>query len=219
MRQFKVISHRRSGTHFLWNTLNSNFDLTKPDSPEGDMGGFKWHRSYRHTPESFIKNHNCVFLVRDPRDTLVSIWHYWHRGAEASLKMKSFLKGKTFSQYIRGCSLEDIRGFFVGFNENEIDAGHYLDPVQHWIDYAEWSDHVYTVRYEDIKESYVEVVNAFGVEFNLKPKHNIPKQVSGLVGHFPRKGVVGDWQNFFTEEDNEYVIEKAREYMTKFNYI
>jgi len=216
MKNFIIVSHRRSGTHFLWRTLKLNFNLKKDASIEGDMGGFKWHRIVGDTPEKFIENHTCVHLIRDPRDTLTSLWYYWQRGAEKSLKMEKFLENKTFSQYIKGISVD--RFTELGFNipgPQLIDV--YTDPIKHWADYAEWDKHLYTIRFEDLKENPKKVMKEFAKEFNL-PLRDDYKILRGLVGHFPRKGVVGDWKNLFTEEDNIYLKSKLGVIMEKFGY-
>ena len=216
MKNFKIISHRRSGTHFLWEALKSNFSLKKSASPEGDMGGFKWHLLYNYTPRGFINNNMCVFLIRDPRDTLTSIWHYWNKGAEACFRMEEFLKGKSFSDYIRGTSEHDLVKF--GVSMSFPDLGHYLDPVANWADYTEWSNYLYTIRFEDLKTNPIETMDKFSDEFNIKKIHNDYKIINNIVGHYPRKGISGDWKNLFSKEDEEYVIEKAGVVMSKFGY-
>lgn len=217
MNFFKIVSHRRSGTHFLWETLKSNFDLKKSPSPEGDMGGFKWHRLYQQTPKEFITNNMCVFLIRDPRDTLTSLWYYWQKGAEACFRMEEFLKGKSFSDYIRGTSESDIINFGVPITFLDVD--HYLDPIKHWIDYTEWSNYIYTIRFEDLKHDPIKVLDKFSEKFKINPLYDEYKIINNLVGHFPRKGISGDWKNLFSKEDEKYVREKAATIMLKFNYI
>ena len=210
MKYFKIISHRRSGTHFLWETLKSNFDLKKAKSPEGSMGGFKWHRLYKNTPKEFIHNNMCVYLVRDPRDTLTSLWYYWLKGAEASIGMEKFLKNKSFSKYIR-CSYEnEAINFGIPIT--------FVNPIEHWVDYTEWANQVYTIRFEDLKNDLVVTLNKFADNFGIEPLHSDYKIINNLVGHFPRKGILGDWRNLFSKEDEEYIIEKAATTMLKFNY-
>ena len=218
MNTFMVVSHRRSGTHFLWETLNTNFKLIKNDSVEGHMGGFKWHRPYKYTPKEFIQNHLCVFLVRDPRDTLVSGWFYWQRGAEPSLNMVEFLKDRSFSEYIRGTTVEDMSRF-TNMSEDSIDAGIYLDPVQHWLDYTEWSNHIYTIKFEDVKYNLIDTLSKFELEFGVDRKTNEYTEITNLVGHFPRKGAVGDWRTVLSTEDDKYILEKAGNSMIKLGYL
>lgn len=217
MNFFKIISHRRSGTHFLWETLKSNFDLKKSPSPEGDMGGFKWHLLHKYTSENFVLNNTCVFLIRDPRDTLTSLWYYWKKGAESWFRMDEFLKGKSFSEYIRGPFENDMSK--IEFAKTSPDFGHFLDPVQHWIDYTEWSNYVYTIRFEDLKHDPIKVLDKFSEKFKIKPIYSKYKLINNLVGHFPRKGVSGDWKNLFSKDDEEYIKEKVLNTMLKFNYI
>ncbi len=216
MKNFMILSHRRSGTHFLWGTLKLNFNLKKNNSIEGDMGGFKFHSTFEHIPKNFLKSYMCVYLIRDPRDTLTSLWYYWQRGAERVMRMQEFLEGKTFGQYIRGISMDRFAKLGINIPPTKL-IDIYIDPIKHWADYTKWDKHLYTIRFEDLKENPKKVMREFAIEFGL-PLCNDYKILKGLVGHFPRKGVIGDWKNLWTEEDNVYLKSRLGVIMEKFNY-
>jgi len=109
----KVHSHMRSGTHLLMATLAENFELGDL-SIEVDLPGQRWHATgqaravvpwgrlfgdHEPFPDSRTSPEKILYIVRDPRDTLHSLWrfeapatplgefltreriHYWYRHA------------------------------------------------------------------------------------------------------------------------------------------
>jgi len=86
----KVHSHRRSGTHLLMATLAANFELGDL-AIEVDVPGQRWHATgearavvpwgrlfgdHEPFPESRTPPEKVLYIVRDPRDTLHSLWRF-----------------------------------------------------------------------------------------------------------------------------------------------
>lgn len=225
LNNFGIVSNRRSGTHFLWETLNANFDIRKPDWYPGVDGveAFKAHctpdqvqQFFNKSLEEFINDYFCVYIMRDIKDTLAASWYYWKRGAEDNLDISRGLVGKTFSEYIRGATIEEALHYNI--DVNSLYVNNYLDPVQYWIDFTKWSDYIYTITFEDLKLNPTKVVKDFSNRFNIRTKAGECKLINRLVGNLPRKGVIGDWKNVFNEKDKEYVVSKAGVIMKKFGY-
>lgn len=223
---FGIFSYRRSGTHFLWESLNANFDIRKPYWYPGVNGveAFKAHCSPMQVPrffnisfEDFLnKYNNYVYIVRDLRDTLVAGWYYWQKGAENNLDISRGLVNISFSQYIRGASID--KACSLNIDTNSLYADNYLDPVQYWIDCAEWSKYVYTIRFEDLKLYPIDVMNQFSEHFDVKCKNAEYVIITKLVGNLPRKGIIGDWHTVFSDDDLEYVYARARNIMESYGY-
>ena len=203
MKQFLIIGHRRSGNYFFWNLLKLNFG-TNIFSPDKNFQ-FTYHRPLRNAnPEALMKAKNCIYLMRDCRDTLVSSWYYWRAGKESSYGVKELFEKLTFSQYLHG----DIPGKGILFS----------DPIKHWLEYVEWADVLFTVKFEDLKMNLEKTMKEVGDYFNLQLIVNEVKTVSKLVGHATRKGIIGDWKNHFTDEDLDYFWNRAGESMEKLGY-
>ena len=203
MKLFLVISHRRSGNYFLWNLLKLNFG-TDIFSPKKSFQ-FTYHRPLKDSnPEALMKAKNCVYLVRDCRDTLVSSWYYWKAGGEPSYRVKKIFEKLTFSQYLH-CGIAGKGTLFS-------------DPIRHWLGYVEWADVLFTIRFEDLKMNLEKVMKNFGNNFNCKLIVDKVKTVDKLVGHITRKGIIGDWKNHFTDEDLNYFWSRAGEGMKKLGY-
>lgn len=213
-KPFRIMAHRRSGNHFLWQSMSRNFSVK-------EVEGFKYHRPYKFANKKIMNRYNCIYLVRDVRDTLVATWHYWSNlSAEPSMGVNAVIKGVTVSEFIHGISEKKLKKF--GFKKKtmlqRIIYEHLNDPVQHWVDYSEWSDYLYVVRFEDLKLEPKETLKKISENFGLKFKKNKINPLNKLVGNFPRKGLVGEWKSVLSDDDNEYVISKAKGELLKFNY-
>jgi len=223
-KPLKIVAHRRSGNHLLWENLHINYDIEEAAGKDGDQ--FKYHRPYKDAPEGFTDKYTCILLIRDPRDVLVSSWFYWKRGGEKKAKVAELLADKTFSEYIRGINPDELDKFKPEKDEMDmyLIKDHIKDPVQNWLDYLDWEPHVAgKMTYERVVANPKGVVKGFGEKFNLKPTKDriwtVKYDYNNIgVGHKPRKGVIGDWKNHFSQEDNEYVISKAGNKMKEFGY-
>lgn len=178
---FFIMSHRRSGTHFLFENLNANFRLLKKEgwadyAKDYDIAdAFKLHLTPQQIPivfdlsiEEFIAEHTCVYLIRDLRDVLVSAWHYWKRGPteeHLGVNISKLLKNKTFSQYIRGTNLIDLLA--------PVDclwADSYYNPIKRWISFTKWADYINVIRFEDLKTNTNDVLEEFSQKFDVCKK-------------------------------------------------
>lgn len=216
MKPILIISHRRSGTHFLWETLKLNFGVDSSSKKEGKMGGFKYHRPLKSAnAKHLMSNNTCIYLVRDGRNVLVSSYYYWWAGKEPSYKVQEIFKNMSFSQYLRGeasAVVKEVR------KDNPKVGDLFGAPIDHWLDYNEWSDKLFTVRFEDIKNNLKNTLWEISEYIDVPLKSKKIKSVDRLVGHMPRKGIIGDWRNYFSEEDLDYFWKKASISMEKFGY-
>jgi len=223
-KPLKIVAHRRSGNHLLWETLHINYNLDAALGDDGDQ--FKYHRPYKDAPEGFVDKHTCILLVRDPRDVIVSSWFYWKNGGEIKAKVDKLLDNKIFSDYLRGIDPNELDKFKPEKREMDmyLIKEHIKDPIQNWLDYIDWKPHVAgTMTYEQVVKNPKGVVKGFGDKFNLEltkdriwtVKHDYDKIG---VGYKPRKGIIGDWKNYFSQSDLKYIIYRAGDKMKEFGY-
>jgi hypothetical protein len=215
---FYVASHERSGTHFLINTLSKNTAL-RPEfhgvgewagpyisGQKNEFGHIDWLRADWDAITarvSIIKTHadrelfdfrfpktKAVYVMRDPRDTLVSFYYYL---GQPHSSLSEFLR-QPLSAYLRWANSRHG-------NSNSV-AERWANHVKGWLE----ADDTVVVRYEELKTDYRGVLGRVSQFLNLKRLPFVaPVDLHEGYSIAPRKGVIGDWRNHFTDDDEALV--------------
>jgi hypothetical protein len=234
---FYVVSHERSGTHFLINTLLNNAVLHPEyhDSSEwlgpyasgqnsqfshidflranwdqitGDCSIIKIH-SDRDLFDFRYPKAKVAYVLRDPRDTLVSFCLYlkdppnktFHWLADHQYSSMSDFLRRPLSSYLRWCY---SRG---GTSDNV--AERWAAHVKGWLA----TDDTVVVRYEELKTDYRRVLGRLSAFLNLELLPALsPVGLHEGFSVAPRRGVIGDWRNHLTADDEALVrdaVERA----------
>lgn len=156
-----------------------------------------------------------VIAFRNVKDMIVSNYHFY-RMNEALGKFKG--------------SFDD---FFEYFKEKRLVYGDYFDHVLGWWSQKD-SPNVLIVFYEDLKKDLrkeIERIAKFlGKDFSEKTMQDIVAESTfksmkenpmtncedipvfdNSISTFIRKGEVGDWKNYFNEEQNKYIDQRIEE--------
>ena len=169
----------------------------------------KTHLHYQMLPESvFTSGAKVLYVSRDARDVCVSFYHY-------SRILRVYKYQGSFSE------------FRDSFTHDTMLYGPYREHVK---GYLEHSDTVLCLTYEQMHQDRASVVRKVAEFLDValtdadvdniventsfevmkrNPDTNFQQWVkNGMFpqpdeGTFMRKGVVGDWKNYFTEEENE----------------
>ncbi|MFM2420502.1 MAG: hypothetical protein RL385_5225 [Pseudomonadota bacterium] len=234
-RRFYVLSHERSGTHFLINTLSKNLWVpdgnyySVPDWFGGNRNGLRRHLRYQQSllaqrlrpkQNGLIKSHpdrelfeSCywkypvVYIVRDPRDALVSFWHHQRDpSSEAYIRRHnaqfSAHRFERFSDFLRA-PLSDFLKYTFSLRGDFANVAERL--AKH---VAGWraASNALVVRYEDLKaepERIVEMVSQhLGIPRTREVRQVGVREMSSIL---PRKGVVGDFRNYLTAKDEAFL--------------
>lgn len=176
------------------------------------------HISYNSLPSS-IKTKGCkiVYLCRDPKDVLVSTWHYFRGRLPEGIDKDEF------------ATFDDA---YNAFCEGITFVGPYWDHVSgYWKAHQENPDKVLFLRYEDLKNDTVcnvkklaeflecpfspeeeseGVINEIIRLCSFENMKNLKVTKEGCYGKntafqtknslIYRKGGSGDWKNYFSEE-------------------
>ena len=169
----------------------------------------KTHMQREFFDNAFRKNAKFIVLNRNPKDVIVSYYHFYRM-------IPSF----QFDG--------DFNAFFELFKSKKIVHGDWFDWVLGWWEEKD-NPNVHFVTYEAMKKDVVKetrrVAKFLGRDFSddvineivdscsfrkLKDKRmkDVEQEKEG-TGHY-RKGVVGDWANHFTPEQSAYVDELYR---------
>lgn len=223
-------SYAKTGNHWLWEMIqmvqrgNTEYDKhTKEDHTIDFMTPamleampsprtLNCHFLFEHLPKGFFeKEHKVIVMHRDPRDVAVSWYHH-------------ILGTHNFTIYTG-----DFDDYLELFVEGTVTYGSYFDFTRNILDTLQSNPQipVLHVFYEDMiadaAHELRRVADFLGMptsdqlcqavaqacEFQ-RLKQAISSRPDPLRAgwrdefHMCRKGVVGDWKNFFSEEDKEY---------------
>lgn len=219
LKNILVISHERSGTHFLVNSIALNLGLNnRPDSILGDLRKkllekttpkiFKSHHQFKFF-EDFYKelDLNIIYIVRDGRDVLTSCFYYFNK-----TNISSFPVTKSVGELIR---INPTEYAFDGVYSIKKSA----NMVQRWACHVEdWiKTGVYVVKYEDLNLKYEETMNKIFDKFEWKKRKFIRPSLKDFSVS-PRKGVVGDHKKHMKKEDFLFYDYHAMKTMEKLGY-
>ena len=169
------------------------------------------------------KYKRVVYIVRDGRDVAVSYFHHLKKFGQLTAE-------SSFSDYL-GSFIEGTAGPF----------GQWGAHVNGWLNGAK---DILLIRYEDMladtPRALESVVRFCGLEFeqkkiidsisacSLAKLREIEKRqfsdikelsISDPAAYFFRKGISGDWKNFFSEDDERKFLSAFSETMDRVGYI
>ena len=231
MQKLMVISHERSGTHFLINTLANLADIStnqedlhltesednyESDAYKADVQAhltlisqnegtiIKSHHNHIFFEDFDFKKYNIVpfYIYRDPRDVMVSCHHYFNSHPH-------LLTCGTFPS-----------------SSSPLDLAFKIRPPDYAFDKAysyykntsmleRWCSHVkpylederfYKIKYEDLNLNFEETCEKL---LTFLQKTSQKSQRPGLqhTSVSPRKGIVGDWKNHFSELMSDEILD------------
>jgi hypothetical protein len=229
----------KSGTTWVSQLVAGTFGYgfnNKPMLPAFSSEVVHCHRSYKFLSSGYITRNNIIYVVRDPRDVLVSAYYALTNSADRVFDNSELPK--------------KVKDLYVGFNsfDNEDDAKKWF--VLKAIDSfpgspLSWGSHVQEaidlgaaiVRYEDLKldpkKALADVVKATNrpinrslsnqierviKNFSFARQKNEHKKLKSQAG-FYRTGEVGGYKSEFNLDIVQTIEEAFRSEMEYFGYL
>ena len=190
------------------------------------------------------KNKKIIFLVRDGRDVLISLYYHhlvWNDKNKLSPKDVIYHRSNLpFDDY------DDIKANlaeFITYTFNHKPSrlkhftfmGNWFDYNQSWLNEMNTNDNIYMIRYEDLlddteasilkllkeffkiydidREHLKNVINEFSFENQSRRKKGEENKNS-----FLRKGIKGDWKNYFGVKERELFKQYTNDLLVRLNY-
>jgi hypothetical protein len=230
---FYVVSHERSGTHLAINTLFRNAYIQPRLRYVGDwLGPYdRPETRYRHLEQflrdwpalasggGIIKTHAdaglfrrwypsapVVYVLRDPRDTLVSFFHYLNSDElHATNPGLENQRCSVFSEFLRRPLSPYLRDGFCEDATFENVAGRWASHVAGWLR----EPNVCVLRYEDLLRDYRACVRKACAETGIVPRlFQKPVGLHDAVSVLPRRGVSGEGRVMFAPDDEQLLREE-----------
>nr|XP_020040749.1 sulfotransferase 6B1-like [Castor canadensis] len=231
-----LVSYPKSGTHWvaevIENIPNAGITLTSPIE-FGDVSKFEelkayskrrvipTHLNYDMLPVN-VKQKQCkiIYIVRNPKDTAVSLFHYYRDNPNLPC-------------------VETWAAFFELFLRGDVVYGSWFDHILSWEEHKNDKD-ILIIFYEELKKDFAKSLKKIttfldinvndneinkiasktsfsemknnAVKENFDPNHTICALTADRNLVF-RKGVVGDWINYFTSKQKRVFDELFTEKM------
>lgn len=224
---FHIVEYPKCGGTWLMRILRSCYNQKTNEGRELllTMG----HRFYKrhYLPNRSI--HKPILVVRDPRDVWISFYFHvvhLHQNEDVrdALSFSSTTEDAILVERFIKLYLEHPERFYPFFT--------YEQFIKSWM--AATSNKAFFVKYEDLQNDAYAVLNRVcnmydfdipsdlmrnAIEANSFSRlSNRNKGVMDSKSH-KRKGIVGDWKNYFSDELLEYVYSKQTYLFNALNYI
>ncbi|WMV29136.1 hypothetical protein MTR67_022521 [Solanum verrucosum] len=207
----------KDNPHFHFPTIESLDYYSKPPTHDlytmPSLRLFHTHLPYRVLPNSIKNSDNCkiIYITRNPKDTLISMWHFFNYNSKHLEDLIFPLK-------------ELVEYFCNGVHP----YGPFFEHVlEYWEESKKRPQKILFLKYEDLKidpnKEVAKIALFLGKPFgndeedleivlkkcSLERLKNLEVNKSGSIvsfihnSAFFRKGVVGDWKNHMTPEMEE----------------
>jgi len=223
-----VVSHERSGTHFLMNTLALNFGYISDPMWNLDLelginfhAGYGMHDYFRrvhdmsvlnivksHHPFEFFEEYidyltdqfHVFYVYRNPRDVMISTWRLFQQ-----IPWDEGPKTDTVGEFMRAAP----RGNILRYQKVQIATmlRRWEDHLNAWLDYAliRSPGRMFTIRYEDLDGRFEATVRGIGESIEREvgePKRPQLDQQVILANRDRAKHPC----RYFTPEDEAYLL-------------
>ena len=169
-----------------------------------------------------------IIIIRDPRDVWVSYFFYEvynHKGTHREIVLNGYDENlsdkENLTRYIEEKTTHPER-FSPGFS--------YVEFIENWFD----KTNIHVVRYEDVHKNpegilrgileYCGEKNISTEKIKFAIEENSFKNITGRkkgeqdkTSH-KRKGIVGDWRNYFNAESCDLVYRNQQDLLVKLEY-
>ncbi len=237
-----LVEYPKSGGTWLGQLVSEYLDIPFPRNEFPVMKKSLMHGHY--LPKHIGKNNKVIYLVRDGRDVLISFYHHqlvwndknkkevhnvnYHRKEVGFTDYENVQKNiLSYMKYSYEHKLSKMRRFVFPGNWQEYNSI--------WLKVAQNNPKVYIVRYEDLLEDAERTLENLIKDFFNKTdidkerlkavvqKFSFENQTKRTKGEestksFLRKGIKGDWKNYFQEEEKAAFKEYAGDLLIQLGY-
>jgi hypothetical protein len=127
----------------------------------------------------------------------------------------------SFSDFLDGVRIPNYQPSLPdNVTPTEMKNGLLENPIQFWANHVAFAISdlgLSYIHFEDLVRKPKETLENLAHKQGLKLKKE-PERIKKLVGHHPRKGVIGDWVNHFSDDDLNVFDLLAGDIMREFGY-
>lgn len=220
-----IVEYPKSGGSWLGQLVSNYLEIPFPRNKFPSLTKSVYHSHYQ--PKYFIpRNNKILWLVRDGRDVYVSFYYHqliWSNKNKLDPKTVTYTRKQLRLEDYNNVKKNMPEYLEYSFTHTPSKA-HYFNFPGNWANYNnKWKEelnhnkgNIYLLKYEDLlhntestmrsllsdffeleidEQRLAEVVHKFSFENQTKRKKGEED-----TGSFLRKGIVGDWKNYFNED-------------------
>ncbi len=206
-----VLGYIKSGTNWLCHLISDTLDIPILEPWKLNLPRLSpcVHHMHRFIPLDSVRR-RTIYMMRDGRDTMVSrYFHIIREGGIAKKQLDKYLGHSASAENIKN----NMAKFIHFMQTSSIATIDYRSHIEHW---QKHKDTYTTLRYEDLlADPASEITRVITEVSNVEPdpdqvrkvveKHDFSRLTNRKKGEedvnsFIRKGVSGDWVNYFTPE-------------------
>ena len=205
-----VVSHERSGTHFMMNTVAACFGYVS--APWLDIDRHQFNINYFHSPSlqqlirkladlraaNMLKSHHefaffadivpsfdgmldIIYIYRNPADVMTSFWRFLH-----SWPWVEGPKSDSAADFATAPPMGQLMRY--QFRQYDTMLDRWANHVQHWLQASANSARIHVVKYEDLADGYEDTVRRLGETLGYEPRQIVrPAREQNVVQAGPVK--------------------------------
>lgn len=194
-------------------------DINEAYFHRGSLVNYEAHQDPRvfslHAPydSAFSK---VVYVVRDPRDVMVSYWHFRRlTEPEFHLSLREFIE----TDYHWPCRWDEhVSGWIVKHNHPNLLAVRYEDMRENTVRELSRIIEFCGLSYTERKIENAVDASGFGNMQQLEKQFGVHGVVGVRNGSFVRRGQIGGWRNELDESCLRFIESKYYSVMDRFGY-
>lgn len=221
-----VVEYPKSGGTWLGQLLSGYLDIPFPRNQMPPFARSIYHGHYLPS-KNFTKLEKILWLTRDGRDVMVSLYHHWLLWNERTLQYepKNVIYHRNNLQFTDYDNIKANLPAFIEYTFTHRPSrlrhftfmGNWADFNTRWLGFTKRSSHlVDRVRYEDLRINAVdEMQRVLATDFAqhvdmeklraIVERYSFQAQTGRTEGtenktSFLRKGIIGDWRNHFSQD-------------------
>ena len=239
-----IVEYPKSGGTWLGQLISEYFEIPFPRNRFPILKKSVFHSHY--LPKGRIpKNKKIIFLVRDGRDVMVSLYYHqliWNDKNKLNPKDVLYHRSKTAFK-----DFEDVRGNmndFIEYTYTQAPSkwqqftymGNWFSFNKAWLEEMKKPNpNIYLVSYEDLlKDTYGTLQKMLSEFFKIEQvdserlrgsvaKYSFENQTKRRKGEekknsFLRKGISGDWKNYFGDQEKDSMKNYTKELLLDLGY-
>lgn len=235
-----LVEYPKSGGTWLGQLISAYLDIPFPRNQLPSLKRSLYHSHY--LPKyNILRNKNILYLIRDGRDAMISLYYHqliWNEKNKLNPKDVHYHRSKVpFDDYD---NIEANLAAFIKYTfENKPSKWQQFTYMGNWAEYNnKWvqvkHNNLFMIKYEDLltqplpilknllesvfnlnvdAERLNQIINQFSFENQTKRNKGEEKKSS-----FLRKGISGDWKNYFGTKEKELFKKYAGDTLIKLGY-